>query len=140
MKKPLFIATIIIAGFSCSPKLSPDQNWGGQHWVLTEMKGVPVQLSGSRRDAFIEFSPSNKHFTGNGGCNRISGNYTLEKKDHLKLGEVISTKMSCADINFETTFLSVLNTINRFETDGNTLWLKDGGDRVLKFEPGQASR
>lgn len=129
----LIAALVIITGSSCSPKLAPDQSWGNQRWVLTEMKGVPVQLSSTRKDAFIRFTPADKRFTGNAGCNRINGNYTLEKRDRIKLGEVISTKMSCDDINFETAFLSTLGQVDRYETDGNTLLLKDGGKIVLKF-------
>src|SRR5688572_18032596 len=115
MKKQLyFLSFVIITALSCSPKLAPDQNWGNQRWVLTELKEVPVQLSGSRKDAYIEFSPSDKRFTGNGGCNRINGNYSLEKKNRIKLSEIISTKMSCTDIAFETTFLATLGDIDSY--------------------------
>ncbi|HEV8505745.1 MAG TPA: META domain-containing protein, partial [Chitinophagaceae bacterium] len=71
--KYLFTLIVLIAGVSCTHKLSPDANWSGRRWVLTEMKGVPVQLSGGRRDAYINFDPGAKTFTGNGGCNQISG-------------------------------------------------------------------
>ena len=134
--KRLFLQALLafLVFTSCSPKLSPDYNWGNQRWVLTELKGVPVQLSGTRRDAYIEFAPGEKQFTGNGGCNRITGSYTLEKKDHLQLGQISSTKMSCADIAFENTFLSVLGDVDRYEKDGNSLLLKKNGDILLKFE------
>lgn len=135
MKKILFIAlAAVITSVSCSPKLSPDAGWGNQRWVLTELKGVPVQLSGSRKDAFIEFSPADKRFSGNGGCNRINGSYTVEKKDHISLGEVVSTKMSCNDISFENAFLSTLSDVNRFETDGGVLLMKKNKEVILRFE------
>lgn len=127
-------AILIATGFSCSPKLSPDSYWGERRWVLVELKEVPVQQSGTRKDAFIEFSPSEKRFAGNGGCNRINGKYTVEKKDRIELGEVISTKMSCPDIAFETTFLNTLSQVDRFEVNGNILVLKDNKDILLKFE------
>jgi heat shock protein HslJ len=141
MKKLLLLGIVAIAtGISCSPKLSPDQSWGNQRWVLTELKEVPVQLSGTRRDAYLEFSPSDKRFTGNAGCNRVSGNYTLEKKDRISFGEVIVTKMSCDDIAFETTFLSALNKIDRYEMQGNAMLLKNGREILLKFEPRSSAR
>jgi heat shock protein HslJ len=134
MKKLVFILLIaVIATTSCSPKLSPDYNWGNQRWVLTELKTVPVQRSGTRKDAFIEFSPAEKRFTGNGGCNRINGNYELTK-EKISLGEVISTKMSCEDISFETTFLNTLADVNKYEVQGNALLLKHNRDVILKFE------
>ena len=134
MKKILAIAsiaTLIIS--SCSPKLSPDNNWGRSRWVLIEMKGVPVQLGGGGRDAHLEFTPAEKRFAGNGGCNHISGTYTLEKKE-IHFNDVVSTKMSCADINFETTFLNTLKDVDRYEVDGNQMKLKDGRKVILVLQ------
>jgi len=130
--KYLFIVFTLVACLDCTPKLSPDSNWTGRRWVLTEMKGVPVQLSGGRRDAYINFEAAEKRFTGNGGCNQVSGNYSLDKKD-IHFGEVISTKMSCEDIQFENTFLSALSNIDRYEQRGNDLLLKKKKDVLLRF-------
>jgi heat shock protein HslJ len=121
--KYFFILSIIIVGLGCSPKLSPDAGWGRQRWVVTEMKGIPVQLSGGRRDAFIDFRIDEKRFSGNGGCNQISGNYTLDKNE-ITFNEIISTKMSCEDIAFENTFLDLLKRVDRYEQKGNDLVLK----------------
>ncbi|HEX7902729.1 MAG TPA: META domain-containing protein [Chitinophagaceae bacterium] len=133
MKNLLAILFIILI-FSCSPKWAPDHYWSQKRWILTEMKGVPVQLSGTNRDAYLEFSWTDKHFTGNGGCNRISGNYELEKKKDIQFREVISTKMSCSDIAFETTFLNALQEVNKFETEGDHLLLKNGKKTILIFQ------
>ena len=128
--KYLFIVFTLVACLDCTPKLSPDSNWTGRRWVLTEMKGVPVQLSGGRRDAYINFEAAEKRFTGNGGCNQISGNYSLDKKD-IHFGEVISTKMSCEDIQFENTFLSTLSSIDHYEVRGSDLLLKKNKETRL---------
>lgn len=130
--KYLFIFLLVFVFIGCTPKLSPDANWSGRRWVLTEMKGVPVQQSGGRRDAHINFDPIEKRFSGNGGCNQISGSYTLDKKE-IHFGEVISTKMSCPDIEFENTFLSTLNSIDRYEQRGNELLFKKKKDVLLRF-------
>jgi heat shock protein HslJ len=121
--KYFFILFTIIVALGCSPKLSPDAGWGRQRWVVTEMKGIPVQLSGGRRDAFIDFRIDEKRFSGNGGCNQISGNYTLDKNE-IKFNEIISTKMSCEDIAFENTFLDLLKRVDHYEQKGNDLVLK----------------
>jgi heat shock protein HslJ len=118
-----FTLFILAACLGCSPRLSPDSNWSGRRWVLTEMKGVPVQLSGGRRDAYINFEVAEKRFTGNGGCNQVSGNYSLNKNS-IHFSEVIATKMSCEDIAFENSFLSTLSSIDRYEVKGNDLLLK----------------
>jgi heat shock protein HslJ len=119
--KYLFFLFIAVIGFDCSPKLSPDAGWGHQQWVVVEMKKVPVQQSGGRRDAHITFDVSTKKFSGNGGCNQINGNYSVDKNE-ITFTEVISTKMSCTDIEFENTFLSTLASIDRYEIRGLTLY------------------
>lgn len=83
-----------------------------------------------RKDAFITFEPDQKRLTGNGGCNRISGNYRAEKNT-IQFTDVISTKMSCDDIEFENTFLSALGSINHYEVKGNDLLLKRKRETLL---------
>ena len=129
MKTIVFIAVALIA-FNCSPKMSPDAAWANQRWVLTTMKDVPVQQSGGRRDAFIRFNVTEKKFSGNGGCNQINGNYTLDKNE-IRFTDVIATKMSCNDIEFENTFLSTLSSIDRYEMNGTDLLLKKKRETLL---------
>ena len=98
------------------------------------MKGVPVQQSGGRRDAHISFDVAAKKFSGNGGCNQINGNYNVDKK-MIKFTEVLSTKMSCNDIEFENTFLSTLSSIDRYEVNGSDLLLKKNKETRLVLRP-----
>ena len=137
MNKVLFTVVLgltLIATESCSPRLAADKYWSGRRYTLIEMKEVPVQQSGTRRDAFIEFNESEKRFSGNAGCNQMSGRYALDKND-LSLSEVITTKMSCPDIEFETLFLELLADVDRYEMEGDDLVMKDGRREVLKFRP-----
>jgi heat shock protein HslJ len=136
--KHLFILFIAIIAFNCSPKLSPDSGWSHQEWVVVEMKGVPVQQSGGRRDAHINFDVAAKRFTGNGGCNQINGNYNVDKK-MIRFTEVLGTKMSCSDIEFENAFLSTLSTINRYEVRGSDLLLKKDKETRLVLRSKQTS-
>ena len=136
--KYLFFVIVIITAFKCSPKLFPDSGWGHQEWVVVEMKGVPVQQSGGRRDAHISFDVTTKKFSGNGGCNQINGNYSVDKK-MIKFTEVLSTKMSCTDIEFENTFISILGSIDKYEIKGNDLLLKKKKETMLVLRPKQAS-
>lgn len=131
-----YIPILLIAfiGFQCSPKLSPDAGWGNQRWVLVELKGVPVQQSESRRDAYMSFEVADRRFSGNGGCNQINGNYTLDKNT-IHFLDVISTKMSCNDIEFENVFISTLSSIDHYEVRGNDLLLKRKQVIMLVLRP-----
>ena len=115
---------------NCSPRLSPDAGWGRQQWTIVEMKGVPVQQSGGRRDAHIVFEVAEKKFRGNGGCNQINGNYNLDKRE-IHFTEIIATKMSCDDIDFENAFLNELGKVDRYEVNGNELRLKRRQETLL---------
>ena len=128
--KYLLIIFIALVSFQCSPKLSPDSGWSRGRWVLVEMKGVPVQQSGGRRDAFINFETTQKLFTGNGGCNTINGTYTIDRNS-IHFRDVNSTKMICNDIEFERTFLNSLALVNRYEIKGDDLLLKKKSEVVL---------
>jgi heat shock protein HslJ len=128
--KYLSVLLIALISMNCTPKLSPDSMWGNTRWVLVELKGVPVQQSETRRDAYLNFEVGEKRFTGNGGCNQISGNYTLDK-NKINFGEVISTKMSCGDIEFENVFVSALSGVDHYEVRGNDLLLKRKRDVML---------
>jgi len=132
--KYFFMLLILAACVNCSPKLSPDSTWGGQRWILTEMKGVPVQLSEGRRDAYITFEVADKKFIGNGGCNQINGMYSVDRKSHhLRFNGIGGTKMSCEDIAFENTFLTTLVSVDGYEQTGSELVLKRKKEVLLKL-------
>ena len=130
--KILLIGLVVFLSFNCSHKLSPDYSWQNRRWILIELKEVPVQLSGSRRDAYIEFFPDEKKFTGVGGCNTINGIYIINrKKTEIDFSHIASTKMSCPDLAFENTFLETLDKVNHYEVSGNTILLKNHDDVLL---------
>ena len=128
--RTLLIAGFVLALTNCSPKLAPDASWGRQQWTVTEMKGVPVQQSGGRRDAHIVFETADKRFRGNGGCNQINGNYSLDKRE-IHFTDVVATKMSCDDIQFENAFLNELGRVDRYEMNGDELRLKRRQETLL---------
>ena len=129
----ILMALVLLSLFySCSPRLAADKYWSGRRYTLIEMKEVPVQQSGTRRDAYIEFNEAEKRFSGNGGCNQVSGNYLLDKRE-LSFSDVISTKMSCPDIDFETLFLQLLSEVDRYEMENDDIVMKDGRREILRF-------
>ena len=131
MRTVFYSILVIVTVTACSPRLSPDSSWRDRKWVVSEVNGTPVQLSGTNRDAHLYFSPSDKRFTGSGGCNRISGSYTINNNGRLSFSEPNRTKMACDDIAFEDNFLNLLERVDRYTVENDMMLLKDGNRVVL---------
>jgi heat shock protein HslJ len=132
MKKIVINLTAVVL-LACSPKISPDKGWAEKKWVLLEMDGMPVQVSGTDKDAHLVFNPADKKVSGTGGCNRLSGSYNIKGSDKISFSQPASTLMSCADRAFEQKFLAHLKDVNRFESDVHELKLKDGKKVLMRF-------
>ncbi|HSB94362.1 MAG TPA: META domain-containing protein [Flavitalea sp.] len=134
IKSTISFLLAIVVFTSCSPKLAPDENWAEGNWVLTELKGVPVQISGNvSRDAHIEFRPSSRKYEGFGGCNRINGTYNLNKS-RIDFIPATGKLDACPDVPFENTFISLLDQVDRYTLHRNTLTFKDGRKVLIKLE------
>lgn len=104
----------------------------GRRWRLTEVDGVAVATT----KAYIEFDRAAKRLIGDGGCNRISGDFVLTGKD-LRFSRVISTRRACLDSQaqqIESSFLKGLEQTNGFEIREDTLRLKAGGIAILTLK------
>jgi len=134
MKNLLYLISLV-ALVSCSSQSFPDKNLYGKHLTVVEMMGTPVQTSGSLNDAHLIFNSQNGLINGSGGCNRVFGNYTLDKKKSIRFSEIGATRMACQNMNFETRFLNLLEQVRYYEIEDNMLLLKDGKkDVVLKLQ------
>ena len=70
----------------------------------------------------LSFDLKTNRFSGNSGCNAMSGNFILNN-DALSFGEnIISTKMACPGYN-EKAFLESLLKTNRYEIKNGVLQL-----------------
>ncbi|HLP35615.1 META domain-containing protein [Lacibacter sp.] len=132
--KSVFATILLLLVFvSCSPKLSPDHNWDQKRWTLYELKTVPVQLSGTEKDANLMFVPSQKQISGTGGCNRLTGTYELKKGGDIKFSNITTTRMMCTDQAFEDRFLEVLNQVDGYAVENNIMLLKTGKEVVMRL-------
>lgn len=125
---------IVILAAACSPKISPDAPLMGNRWVLVEMNGVPVQVSGSDKDAHLVFNTSEKRYSGSSGCNRMMGTYDMKSNGEVKFSPPAGTMMSCVDQAFENAFMKFFATVNRYEINNNELYLKQDKNVVMKLK------
>ena len=77
----------------------------------------------------INFSKS--AFTGNTGCNSMSGTVNYNNKD-IEFGHVSSSKMACYEYN-EANFLSLLKRANSYTLTGNLLEIKQGSTLLMRL-------
>src|SRR3990170_2110926 len=103
-----------------------------------------VDLAGSEwRPSFLRASdlPAGSHMivqfnpdggiTGNGGCNRFFGAYTISG-NHIKIGPLASTRKGCPGLLLaETAFFATLEAAKSFEQNDTTLVLFDAAGITL---------
>jgi heat shock protein HslJ len=103
-----------------------------KRWGLIQLNGRTLTQS----SIWMEFDTAQKRFSGNGGCNRLSGNYEADSVQ-IAFQQVISTRMACIDDSAnerESTFLRLLNEHTyTFDIADQTLNLYDSGKVVLMF-------
>ena len=104
----------------------------GRRWSLTEVNGVAVRTT----KPYIELDRQAKRFTGDSGCNRISGGFEIDGS-YLKLSRIITTRRACldsADQQVETDYLKGLEQTARFQVRDDTLRFSAGRAPILTFK------
>ena len=99
-------------------------------WELQKLWGTDNKWSTS---PYIDIDFDKKTFTGNAGCNSISGKFTTIENYIAVDKEITSTKMACPG-NIEKSFLSVLLKINKFVVNNSELELSQNDIVLMKFK------
>lgn len=86
----------------------------------------------------VEFKPGGE-ISGNGGCNRFFGGYTIAGNT-IKIGPLASTRKGCPGIiRLEAAFFATLEAAKTFQRDGSTLVLFDAaGIKLAQFDQADA--
>jgi heat shock protein HslJ len=103
------------------------------YWRLISLPNTVVRAANPQQAANFTLHAANKTVTGSGGCNQLSGNYTLNG-DRLSLSRVVSTLRACADpimTNTERVFLKSLGTVTQWRIVAANLELLDASGRVV---------
>lgn len=82
---------------------------------------------------YINLDLKEKAFSGNSGCNTISGKFTTSDSYIAFDKNIISTKMACASNNNEKAFLAALLKVNKYTITNNELELGQGEIVLMKF-------
>jgi heat shock protein HslJ len=129
-KQSLFTLLAILLLAACAAKLNSSSPLFATDWVLFEMNGNPVQVSGTSKDARLHFEYKNSKLTGSGGCNQLAGTFEADKEE-MEFGPIAATRMSCVDQAFEDRFLETLKAVRFYQIENDRLILKDDRKKHL---------
>lgn len=120
---------------ACEASSSGTASLENTYWKLTTLRGQPVAVPDRQREPHLILQPAQHRVSGSGGCNRLSGGYTLAG-DRLTFGRTAGTMMACVDsMELERGFLEMLAVVARWRIDGQRLELVDSrGDVLARFE------
>jgi heat shock protein HslJ len=126
---PLFILTFVVTA------LSQVTNRKGEVWKPVELDGNEITVT----NAYIEIVPGSRRFSGDTGCNRMSGDFALASKRRIDLHARVLTRRACKMMEGsvpEDSFVRALNHAVRYSRKGNSLDLFDRhGKTVVRFAP-----
>jgi heat shock protein HslJ len=101
------------------------------YWKLVALHGEPSAPPDRQPEAHLILQPAQQRVVGSGGCNRLTGSYTLDG-ERLGLGRTAATRMACAQgMAQEQRFLDTLGTVAAWRVRGQRLDLLDAQRRVV---------
>ena len=91
-------------------------------WKLVELNGKPVQnTSDSKKVMFIQLNKDNR-YAAFAGCNNMMGSYEIkEDAMRIKFTKGASTMMACPDMTTEQEFAEMLEKVDNYSINGNSL-------------------
>lgn len=112
----------------------PDRTLVNTYWKLVALNGATVAVAPDQREPHLILQTQGNRVVGSGGCNRLSGTYTLNG-DFVRLADVAATEMACpAGMDQESAFLRTLGRVKSWRVRGDGLALLDGANAaVLEF-------
>lgn len=103
-------------------------------WKLVQLKGKAVNQNG-KKPFTIKLNSKDGKFSAYMGCNSIGGNYAMPSADRLAFSNIFMTEMACTDMTLETNFSAILEQVEIYKLDKETLTFFTGNKRILaKFE------
>ncbi|MDB5246934.1 MAG: protein of unknown function Meta and HslJ [Segetibacter sp.] len=85
-----------------------------------------------KRTPTLTINALNRIFTGNTGCNSLSGSFNFSDKDIQFGRNIVTSKMMCNEYD-ENVFLSALKKADNYTLNGNMLELRQGSTLLLSF-------
>jgi heat shock protein HslJ len=86
-----------------------------------------------KRTPSLTINAAKQVFTGNTGCNSMSGSFNFSDKDIQFGRNIVTSKMACNEYD-ESVFISALKKADSYALNGNVLEIRQGGTLLLTFK------
>ena len=103
-----------------------------QRWTITSIDDKPINAKGIKKDYYAFFAKDRK-FQAYAGCNQIGGDYSV-KGDQIKIKNILSTEMACAEMEMEKLLLKALAKADNIIQNNQYMYLRKKGEVLIKFE------
>jgi heat shock protein HslJ len=87
----------------------------------------------AEREMVLRFDSINHTISADGGCNLLSGKYSVGYGNRIDFRALSSTKLRCQQIRLEELFYNALQSADRYEVDQQTLILYQGNRRLVEL-------
>lgn len=129
----LAAATLLLAMTACCGSSQKELPLEGTTWKLAGMATIPASVVEAEEDAFtLEFNAADTLVAGRTNCNRFFGKYELTGKN-LKMSPLGMTRMACPEMEYEDSFVRMLDGVDGYEIKGSELKLLAGDQVVATF-------
>src|SRR5512139_2319717 len=102
-------------------------------WVLESIDGKAYSRTENQNlHPTIEIYLAEERFSGNTGCNNMSGKLTVDGSS-ISFSDIVTTKMFCDGVD-ETSFLTDLEKANKYKIEKMRLYLFEDEKEILVFK------
>lgn len=139
------ILLLVLASTSCKPKPenqppatadTPPPATAAitdREWSLIQLGENSSPKGNGGKPVTMTLASAETRASGNAGCNRYSGPYTLSGSG-LTFGPAISTKMACNEgMDVETAFLGMLPNVTSYQATDSSLTLMGSSGPLARF-------
>ncbi|MDO9594007.1 MAG: copper resistance protein NlpE N-terminal domain-containing protein [Lutibacter sp.] len=107
-------------------KVYLDNTIAEKYWKLIELNGKKIILGKNQNTSpHLTLKNENSRVFGNGGCNAFQGDYELAEGNKIKFSKIGSTKMFCDYMETEQALLQVLEKVENYSVENDTVSLNN---------------
>ncbi|MEQ8476229.1 copper resistance protein NlpE N-terminal domain-containing protein [Fulvivirga sp.] len=103
-----------------------------RYWKLISLNGKAIAMTETQpREAHFILKNQEQKVNGHTGCNTMNGKFETGPDRKLEFKGIISTRMACMDVPYESEFTKMLDKVRTYSLVSDTLILRSEADAEL---------